>query len=68
MATLLEVERAMAAQHPANGVIVADDQFRTLAFRPPADGGGAVLVVLGDPFPGVRRDYRPDRGDDVGDR
>lgn len=66
MPTLLEVERALASQHPLDGVIVADANFRTLAWRPPAEGGGAVLVVLGDPFPGVRRDYRPERGESLG--
>ena len=62
MPTLLEVERALASQHPLDGVIVADERFRTLAYRPPAEGGAAILIVLGNPFPGVRRDYRPERG------
>lgn len=66
MATLAEVEAALDSTHPDNGVIVSDDRFRTLAYRPVAEGGGTVLIILGDPFPGIRRDYRPERGDDVG--
>ncbi len=66
MATLAEVQAALDSTHPGNGVIVADEHFRTLAWRPPAEGGGAVLIVLGDPFPDLHRSYRPKRGDEAG--
>lgn len=62
MPALTEVERALAAYPNATGVIVSDERLRPLAYRPPAPGGGAVLLVLGDPFPGAPRTWRPKRG------
>jgi len=49
MATRKQVEAAVAGQHPTNGVIVFDGRtspVKKLAERPPANGGGAAVVVL----------------------
>ena len=37
MPTLRDVEDALASAHPKSGVIISDDRFRTLAYRPPAE-------------------------------
>jgi hypothetical protein len=47
--SLREVERVIAGEPEASGVIVCDGDANLLASRAPAPGGGAVLIALGVP-------------------
>lgn len=47
MATLAEVERVIASIPPSRGFLIVDERTRLVAQRPPAEGGGCVLVALG---------------------
>jgi hypothetical protein len=51
MATRAEVERVVAAVPDRDGLLVLDGRMRTLAVRPPAQGGGARIVVVPPLFP-----------------
>lgn len=48
MATLSEVEQAIASIPQSSGFLIVDERIQLVARRDPAEGGGCLVVALGD--------------------